>query len=91
MVSSARSVGLTMVLITAALYMFAVVFTQLLPGTQVGKDYYDTVGLSLFTLLVEGILPDQVHSEMQEQIGGNINNNSIWLNAQLNNWKEINL
>ena len=34
MISSTRSVSLTMVLLTAALYIFAVIFAQMLPGTD---------------------------------------------------------
>jgi hypothetical protein len=58
LIASFRSVSLTMVMLIGGIYVFAVIFTQSLDGTELGKEYFDSVFGSMYTLLLEGILPD---------------------------------
>jgi len=54
-----RSVFFALCLLVALIYIFAIGFTQMLEGTDVGEESFKTVPMSMNTLLLEGTLPDQ--------------------------------
>jgi len=56
--SAARSVGWTMVLLAMIIYLFAVGFTVVTNGTNLGKSHFNSVIDSIVTLLLPGLLPD---------------------------------
>jgi len=59
LMSAARSVALTMILLTIIIYVFAIIFVQLLPESEAWREKFGTVPSAMFTLLLDGILPDQ--------------------------------
>lgn len=59
LVCALRSVGATMLLLIVTIYVFAVLFTQLLSGVAEFDGEFDTVPLSMHRLLVQGVFPDQ--------------------------------
>lgn len=60
MVAAARSVFFTLMLMTAAIYVFAIVFVHLTAGTAFGDKYFRTVAESMLTLLLRGTYLDEV-------------------------------
>eukprot|EP00928_Gymnodinium_smaydae_P041457 TRINITY_DN28053_c0_g5_i1.p1 TRINITY_DN28053_c0_g5~~TRINITY_DN28053_c0_g5_i1.p1 ORF type:complete len:574 (+),score=77.45 TRINITY_DN28053_c0_g5_i1:104-1723(+) len=58
MAAGIRSVLVTSVLFGAITYFFAIVFKSLTTGTTVGEQYFGSVPEGAFTLVVEGMLPD---------------------------------
>jgi len=60
MMSSTGSVCSVMSLLVASLYIFAIVFTQLAAGTDMGKKYFPNVGKSMYTLLIHGAFTDDL-------------------------------
>eukprot|EP00931_Biecheleriopsis_adriatica_P059528 TRINITY_DN35625_c0_g1_i1.p1 TRINITY_DN35625_c0_g1~~TRINITY_DN35625_c0_g1_i1.p1 ORF type:complete len:658 (+),score=109.51 TRINITY_DN35625_c0_g1_i1:59-2032(+) len=60
MLAATRSVLLTLGLVLIVVYIFAIGFRQLTAGTQMGATYFETVPLSMRTLLVYGTFLDDV-------------------------------
>lgn len=60
MVAAMRSVFFTLFLLVIIMYVFAVAFTQLTDGTQVGDMHFKSVPDSMYTLLLYGTLLDNV-------------------------------
>lgn len=58
MVDGIRSVLIITMLLCMMTYIFAIVFKQLTLGTETGDEFYPTVPEGMFTLLVDGLLPD---------------------------------
>eukprot|EP00928_Gymnodinium_smaydae_P042699 TRINITY_DN28712_c0_g1_i1.p1 TRINITY_DN28712_c0_g1~~TRINITY_DN28712_c0_g1_i1.p1 ORF type:complete len:596 (-),score=66.51 TRINITY_DN28712_c0_g1_i1:200-1987(-) len=54
-----RSVFYTLLLTAIVIYVFSVGFISLLKGTELEKQYFDTLPLSMWNLCLVGILPDQ--------------------------------
>lgn len=54
-----RSVGSTLGLMFVIIYVYAILFTQLLRDTEVGKDRFETVPMSINFLLLGSVFPDQ--------------------------------
>mmetsp|Transcript_154857 Transcript_154857/g.288746 ORF Transcript_154857/g.288746 Transcript_154857/m.288746 type:complete len:733 (-) Transcript_154857:167-2365(-) len=67
MAVATRSVFFTLVLLIIIIYLFAIAFTTLAKGTDIGDQYFDKVPHSMGTLLLGGILPD--HSDIVNEIG----------------------
>jgi len=62
MVAGMRSVLTVMCLLMVVMYVFAIAFTQLAKDSSMGTNHFDTVGESLYTLLVHGVLLDSLES-----------------------------
>lgn len=60
MLAATRSVFFTLLLLLLIMYVFAIAFTQLCAGTDVGKLYFSSVGPAMYSLLVYGALLDDV-------------------------------
>jgi len=60
MVAACRSVVLTLSLLVVVIYIFAILFTQITFGTDVGSNYFSSVSNSMYTLLVYGTFLDNV-------------------------------
>jgi len=58
MVAAMRSVFFTLLLLLIIIYVFAIAFRQLLDGTNVGKNYFNSIFKSMHTLLIDGTLLD---------------------------------
>mmetsp|Transcript_58445 Transcript_58445/g.167775 ORF Transcript_58445/g.167775 Transcript_58445/m.167775 type:complete len:482 (-) Transcript_58445:34-1479(-) len=58
--AATRSVFFTLALLVLLMYIFAIMFTQLTRETEVGEEYFNKVGNSMYTLLVYGTLMDQI-------------------------------
>merc|ERR1719171_3273435 len=56
---ASRSVFFTLVLLIIILYFFGVVFRQLTDGSEIGAQYYPSVGAAMRSLLLDYILADQ--------------------------------
>eukprot|EP00416_Gambierdiscus_australes_P023493 CAMPEP_0171080514 /NCGR_PEP_ID=MMETSP0766_2-20121228/15916_1 /TAXON_ID=439317 /ORGANISM="Gambierdiscus australes, Strain CAWD 149" /LENGTH=248 /DNA_ID=CAMNT_0011537759 /DNA_START=109 /DNA_END=855 /DNA_ORIENTATION=- len=54
-----RSVSATLGLLVMCIYVFAILFTELLSGTESSRDCFDTVPQSMNCLLLGGVFPDQ--------------------------------
>lgn len=54
-----RSVSATMMLLVIIVYIFAVIFTQMLAGTETGAGCFDSVIESMNCLLLEGVFTEQ--------------------------------
>lgn len=73
LVSAARSVIITIMLLAFIIYIFAIGFTQMTIGSAVGDEFFQTVGGSMYTLLVYGTLMDSIGEPLQVLIDeGNI-------------------
>lgn len=59
MMSVARTVFFTMLLLGIIIYVFAIAFTQSLQGTEVGAEHFPNVPLSMHTLWIYGTLLDE--------------------------------
>mmetsp|Transcript_110686 Transcript_110686/g.308416 ORF Transcript_110686/g.308416 Transcript_110686/m.308416 type:complete len:674 (-) Transcript_110686:182-2203(-) len=58
MASAMRSVIVTLVLLCLLVYVFAILFRQLLDGSQVGNKYFPTMWMAMHTLWLDGTLLD---------------------------------
>jgi len=58
MVTAMKSVGYVMVLLILVTYVFAIAFTQLAAGTEMGENYFENVALSMYSLIVYGTFLD---------------------------------
>merc|ERR1719161_65160 len=67
MMAGMRSVSIAMFLMACITYGFAIAFRQLTDETEVGKESYSSVPGSAYTLIIEGMLPD--NGEMMTQLG----------------------
>lgn len=54
-----RSVFFALCLLMSIIYVFAIAFTQLLEGTEVGESWFNSVPKSMNTLLLKGTMADQ--------------------------------
>jgi len=68
MLSATRSVCITFFLLLIMIYVFAIALVQLTKESEVGGAHFDSVPSAMYTLLVEGIIPDQ--GTMLETLGG---------------------
>merc|ERR1719203_1326657 len=59
-VAATRSVFFTLCLLIILLYVFGIAFRQLADGSQVGKEQFDTVLASMYTLLIDGTFMDSM-------------------------------
>lgn len=59
-VTATRSVFFTLCLLVSVIYVFGIAFVQLTRDTYVGQKYFDTVALSMFTLLLRGTYLDEI-------------------------------
>merc|ERR1719335_1957114 len=59
MACALRSLGATCSLLCLTLYVFAIMFTQILAGTETGAGLFDTVPQSFDTLLMTGVFTEQ--------------------------------
>mmetsp|Transcript_28798 Transcript_28798/g.61193 ORF Transcript_28798/g.61193 Transcript_28798/m.61193 type:complete len:641 (+) Transcript_28798:83-2005(+) len=66
MVSAMRSVFFVMCLLIIIMYVFAIAFTQLSAETIMGAKYFDSVGMSMYSLLVYGTLLDNLAAVCNE-------------------------
>eukprot|EP00421_Protoceratium_reticulatum_P030840 CAMPEP_0168465270 /NCGR_PEP_ID=MMETSP0228-20121227/56022_1 /TAXON_ID=133427 /ORGANISM="Protoceratium reticulatum, Strain CCCM 535 (=CCMP 1889)" /LENGTH=554 /DNA_ID=CAMNT_0008480827 /DNA_START=90 /DNA_END=1751 /DNA_ORIENTATION=+ len=69
MASATRSVLITLFLLFIMVYVFAVLLVQLTrdSGTYLGREHFDGVLPAMYTLMKDGILPDQ--GELLEELG----------------------
>jgi hypothetical protein len=61
-----RSVFFTLILLFALLYIFAIAFTQLLRGEDVGDKFFGSVGKSIHTLWLYAALLDEITHLMDD-------------------------
>lgn len=59
-VAATRSVIFTLLLLGILLYVFAIALRQLTDGTAVGADHFGSVPISMYTLLIDGTLMDNL-------------------------------
>jgi len=59
MMMGVRAVSATLLLLFVIIYVFAVMFTQLLAGSEAGADCFDNVPMAINCLLVEGVFTEQ--------------------------------
>jgi hypothetical protein len=59
MIGAFRSVLFTLALLFIIIYVFAILFTQAMQGTDIGARYFPSVLTSVDSLLLHGVLPDQ--------------------------------
>lgn len=60
LVAGLRSVMITFVLLMIVTYIFAIIFRQLTFGSDVGDSYFQSVPYAVYTLLIQGMLPDNL-------------------------------
>jgi len=53
-----RSVAITLLLLLGITFVFAIAMRTLTDGTEVGEENFTTVSESAYTLLVQGVIPD---------------------------------
>merc|ERR1719161_998761 len=58
LIASVRSVSMSMILMLILTYIFAVAFRQMTDDTPLGTKYFPSVPGAAYTLIVEGMLPD---------------------------------
>jgi len=58
MAAASRSVALTLVLLTAIIYTYAIILRQVTDGTAIGEQYFKTIPASMSSLLLHATLPD---------------------------------
>lgn len=63
--SAARSVGFTLILLGICLYVFAIAFRAVLDGTDVGKNFFASVPISMHSLAMHGTLLDNISAIME--------------------------
>jgi len=59
MMTGIRAVSATLLLLFMIIYVFAVMFTQLLSGSEAGAGCFDTVPMAINCLLLEGVFTEQ--------------------------------
>jgi hypothetical protein len=62
MVTAMRSVMYVLCLLLILIYVFAIAFTQLSVDTEVGRQYFDNVALSMYSLLIYATFMDELSS-----------------------------
>mmetsp|Transcript_109754 Transcript_109754/g.199844 ORF Transcript_109754/g.199844 Transcript_109754/m.199844 type:complete len:728 (-) Transcript_109754:68-2251(-) len=62
-----RSVLFTLLLLMLIIYVFAIAFTSLTKGTELGDKYFKRVPMAMDTLLLGGTLPD--HQDIVDEVG----------------------
>ncbi|CAE8616269.1 unnamed protein product [Polarella glacialis] len=62
MTAAMRSVFLTLTLLAIFNYVFAIMFKQITAETEVGEEFFPTVGYAMQTLLLHGTLLDDLRS-----------------------------
>jgi hypothetical protein len=60
MLEAMRSVVFTLALLTGMLYIFGITFVLLMKDTDVGDELFPTVPAAMDTLLLKGVLPDEM-------------------------------
>mmetsp|Transcript_64219 Transcript_64219/g.206870 ORF Transcript_64219/g.206870 Transcript_64219/m.206870 type:complete len:587 (-) Transcript_64219:118-1878(-) len=60
MLSAMRSVGFVMGLLVVIMYIFAIAFTQLAKGSEMGADFFSSVTESMYSLLIFGVFLDSL-------------------------------
>lgn len=60
MAAAVRSVGSTLVLLIIFMYVFAIIFRQQTAGNEALEDYFGSMGLCFWTLLLQGTLMDGI-------------------------------
>merc|ERR1719240_1229050 len=60
MAAAVRSVGSTLVLLVCFMYVFAIIFRQQAKGNEALEDYFGSMGLCFWTLLLHGTLLDDI-------------------------------
>lgn len=60
MMAACRSVFFTLILLGIIIYIFAIAFTQLCGGSEVGERYFSDVPSSMMNLLIYGTLMDSI-------------------------------
>jgi hypothetical protein len=58
MAAASRSVALTLVLLTAIIYTYAIILRQVTDGTEIGEQYFKSIPASMSSLLLHATLPD---------------------------------
>jgi len=71
---ASRSVSVFFVLWLVIIYVYGVIFKQATENTDLGKEYFDSVLMSMNTLLLDGILP--TNSPLVNEIAGS--NPILW-------------
>eukprot|EP00929_Paragymnodinium_shiwhaense_P070572 TRINITY_DN35737_c0_g1_i1.p1 TRINITY_DN35737_c0_g1~~TRINITY_DN35737_c0_g1_i1.p1 ORF type:complete len:788 (-),score=227.97 TRINITY_DN35737_c0_g1_i1:215-2578(-) len=69
LVAATRTVSLTIVLLTGAMYMFSIVFSNMSKGTEFGRIYCDSVQATMYFLLVHGTLLQDTDYKAMEMTG----------------------
>jgi len=62
-----RSVFFTLIILMILIYVYAIAFTRMMEGTHVGEEDFSEVMVSINTLLVFGVIPEQ--EELVEGVG----------------------
>lgn len=62
-----RSVAITLVLLGAITAVFAIAMRTLTDGTEVGEESFNSVPFSAYTLVIEGVMPD--NGSLMTQLG----------------------
>lgn len=60
MITAMKSVLYVMCLLVLIIYVFAIMFTQLADGTEMGVIFFDTVPLSMYSLFIYGTFVDDL-------------------------------
>mmetsp|Transcript_98742 Transcript_98742/g.156118 ORF Transcript_98742/g.156118 Transcript_98742/m.156118 type:complete len:528 (-) Transcript_98742:130-1713(-) len=60
MITAMKSVLYVLCLLVLIIYVFAIMFTQLAEGTEYGTVFFDTVPLSMYSLLIYGTFVDDL-------------------------------
>jgi hypothetical protein len=60
MATAMKSVLYVLGLLILIIYVFAIMLTQLSDGTEMGKEYFDTVPLAMYSLLIYGTFVDDL-------------------------------
>lgn len=60
MVVAMRSVFFTLILLAGIIYIFGIAFVQLLKDTDVGDELFKNVFMAMDSLLLQGVLPDEM-------------------------------
>mmetsp|Transcript_22505 Transcript_22505/g.49704 ORF Transcript_22505/g.49704 Transcript_22505/m.49704 type:complete len:557 (+) Transcript_22505:38-1708(+) len=59
MIAALRSVGIALTLLLGITYVFAIIFRQLANDTEIGDIHFSSIPMSCYSLLIQGMLPDQ--------------------------------
>lgn len=66
MAAATRSVFSTLILLLVFMYIFSIIFRQQADGNEVLGDYFGTMGLCFWTLLMQGTLLDDITGVLTE-------------------------